>query len=77
MLHTVPAARRRGLGRKVVAALASRLAVAHARGERAVAPWCFVSPDNQASRRLFESLGFRDRGLVCWLRFPTPDQALV
>ena len=69
ILYTREEHRRRGYGRAVARALAAELAAAHARGERAVPPYCFVAEDNAASLRIFEGLGFARRGLVAWLRF--------
>lgn len=69
MLYAREPYRGRGYGRIVVQALTAELASAHAHGDRAVPPFCYVAEDNAASLRIFEGLGFARRGLVAYIRF--------
>jgi predicted GNAT family acetyltransferase len=69
MLYTREPFRGQGYGRIVAQALTAELASAHARGDRAVPPFCYVAEDNATSLRIFEGLGFVRRGRVAFLRF--------
>ncbi|KAK3272486.1 hypothetical protein CYMTET_19216 [Cymbomonas tetramitiformis] len=64
MMHTLEAYRRRGLGRRLVAAMLREAQKDDAQLRKK--PFCFIVEGNTASERLFTSLGFRHVARVAW-----------
>ena len=62
MLHTSPQHRNRGLAKKLV----TRLLPLWLSAGLGVAPFCYITPTNEASMRVFGSLGFRRRLDAAW-----------
>lgn len=60
-LHVLPEYRRRGYARAITIALASALR------EEGFLPTLYIEPGNEPSRRLAESLGFREDRNVVWI----------
>jgi len=64
MLHTLEAHRHRGLAKALVVRL---LPLWMSSGGFNCPPFCYIHPDNQASMRVFSSLGFQKKADVEWL----------
>ena len=69
MLHTMDRFRGQGLARVVVSALVE------AQFDRARAAYCYIVEGNEASERVFESVGFRRVMDVYWSAFERRDSA--
>lgn len=63
MLHTMEKFRNRKLGRRVASALAEM------QMERGMPVYCYIVDGNEASLRVFTSLGFRREADVAWIAF--------